>query len=119
MSTWFSRYRPSSEGIDEEVAQLCLGPKEAMFKKREESSQQLKSLYVRGHINGMSISRMLVDNGVAVNLMPYLVFKKLEKEDGELMTTNLTLNVIFSMVSSMSKNPRMNLSLSRTSRDGK
>jgi hypothetical protein len=31
---------------EEEVAQMCLSPKEAMFKKPEESSQHMKSLYV-------------------------------------------------------------------------
>jgi hypothetical protein len=35
---------------------------------------------------------MLVDGGAAVNLMSYSVFKKLEREDDELMKTNLTLN---------------------------
>ena len=61
----------------EEVAQLCLGPKDAIFEKPEESSRHLKPLYVRGHINGRPISRMLVDGRAAVNLMPYSVFKKL------------------------------------------
>jgi hypothetical protein len=32
--------------IEEEVAQMCLGPKEVMFEKPEELSQHLKSLYV-------------------------------------------------------------------------
>jgi hypothetical protein len=35
---------------------------------------------------------MLVDDGTAVNLMSYSVFKKLGREDDELMKTNLTLN---------------------------
>ena len=35
---------------------------------------------------------MLVDGGAVVNLMPYSLFKKLGKEDSELMKTNLTLN---------------------------
>jgi hypothetical protein len=33
-------------GDNEEVARLCLGPKEAVFKKPEESSQHLKPLYI-------------------------------------------------------------------------
>jgi hypothetical protein len=33
-------------GAKEEVTQMCLDPKEAMFKKPEESSQHLKPLYV-------------------------------------------------------------------------
>jgi hypothetical protein len=35
---------------------------------------------------------MLVDDGVAINLMSYSVFKKLGREDDEVMKTNLTLN---------------------------
>jgi hypothetical protein len=79
-------------GVKEEIAQLCLGPMEAMFEKPEESSQHLKPLYIRGHIDGRPISIMLVDGGAAVNLMRYSMFKKLGREDGELIKTNLTLN---------------------------
>jgi hypothetical protein len=48
-------------GIEEEVTQMCLGTKEAVFEKPKESSQQLKPLYIRGHIDGKPISRMLID----------------------------------------------------------
>jgi hypothetical protein len=66
-------------GVEEEIAQLCLGPKEVMFEKPKESSQHLKPLYVRGHIDERLIFRMLADGGAAVNLMLYYVFKKLER----------------------------------------
>jgi hypothetical protein len=79
-------------GVKEEIAQLCLGPKEALFEKPEESSQHLKPLYIRGHIDGRPISRMLVDGGAVLNPMPYSVFKMLGREDDELVKTNLTLN---------------------------
>jgi hypothetical protein len=71
---------------------MCLGPKAAVFKKPEESSQHLKLLYIQGHIDGKPISMMLVDGGATVNLMPYSVFKKLGREDGELVKINLMLN---------------------------
>jgi hypothetical protein len=79
-------------GIEEEVAQMCLGPKEVVLEKPEESSKHLKPLYIWGHIDGKMISRMLVDGGATVNLMMYSIFKKLGREDNELMKTNLTLN---------------------------
>jgi hypothetical protein len=79
-------------GIKEEVTQICLGPKEAVFKKPKESSQHIKSFYIRGHIDGRPISMMLIDGCTAVNLMSYSVFKKLGWEDNELVKTNLTLN---------------------------
>jgi hypothetical protein len=78
-------------GAEDEIAQMCLDPKEVVF-KNEESSQHLKSLYLQGHIDGKPISRMLVDGGVAMNLMSYSIFKKFGKEVDELMKTNLTLN---------------------------
>jgi hypothetical protein len=49
-------------------------------------------LYVRGHIDGKPIFRMLVDGGAAVNLMSCSIFKKLERKDDELVKTNLMLN---------------------------
>jgi hypothetical protein len=54
----------------------------------------LKPLYVRGHIDGKPISRMLIDGGAAVNLMLYAVFKKLGREDDELIKINLMLNSV-------------------------
>jgi hypothetical protein len=46
--------------VDEEIAQLCLGPKEVMLKKPEESSQHLKLLYIRGQIYGRPIPGCLL-----------------------------------------------------------
>jgi hypothetical protein len=79
-------------GAEEEVAQMCLSPKEAVSEKPEESSQHMKPLYVLGHIDGRPIYRMLIDGGAAINLISYSIFKKLGWEDDELMKTNLTLN---------------------------
>jgi hypothetical protein len=73
---------------------MCLSPKETVFRKPEESSQHLKSLYVRGHIDGKLISRILINGGVVINLMLYSVFKKLGRKDDELVKTNLMLNSV-------------------------
>ena len=62
---------------EEEVAHLQFGPHDAMFQKPQESDNHLKALYIKGHVNGKPISRMLVDGGAIVNLMPYSLFKKL------------------------------------------
>jgi hypothetical protein len=34
------------KGVEEEITQMCLHPKEAMFEKPEESSQHQKPLYI-------------------------------------------------------------------------
>jgi hypothetical protein len=85
-------FRTEFRGMEEEVTQMCLDPKDVMFEKPEESSQHLKPLYIRGHIDEKPISGMLVDGGGAVNQMLYSVFKKLGREDDKLVKTNLTLN---------------------------
>ena len=64
----------------------------AVFQKPKESDNYLKALYMRGHINGRPISRILVDGGAIVNLMPYLLYKKLGGTDEELIKTNMTVS---------------------------
>jgi hypothetical protein len=52
----------------------------------------LKALYLKGYINGQPVSRMLVDTGAAVNIMPYSVLRKLGHSVGDLIKTNITLS---------------------------
>jgi hypothetical protein len=47
---------------------------------------------VCGHIDGISIAKMLVDGGAAMSLMPYSLYRKLGKRDDELVKTNITLS---------------------------
>jgi hypothetical protein len=80
-------------GDDEPVvAQFDFGPKEAAFTKPKESVNHLKPLFVRGHIDGIPIAKILVDRGAAINLMPYSLYRKLGKQDDELVKTNMTLS---------------------------
>jgi hypothetical protein len=73
-------------------AQFDFGPKEAVFTKPKELINHFKLLYVRGHIDGTPISRMLVIGGAVVNLMPYSLYQKLSKQDNKLIMTNMTLS---------------------------
>ena len=77
---------------EEEVAHLQFGPRDAVFKKPKESNNHLKVLYMRGHVNGKLISRMLVDGGAIVNLMHYSLYKKLGGKDEELIKTNMMVS---------------------------
>ena len=63
--------------LEEDLAHLQFGPREAVFQKPSEKDNHLKALYLRGHINGKLVTRMLVDGGAIVNLMPYSLYKKL------------------------------------------
>jgi hypothetical protein len=77
---------------EEDVAHLDFGPKEAILQKPIATENHLKALYMKEHINGKPISRMLVDGGVIVNLMSYSLFKKLGGSDDELIKTNMTIS---------------------------
>jgi hypothetical protein len=77
---------------EEEATHLDFGPREAVFQKPKELDNHLKALYMWGHINGKPISRMLVDGGAIVNLMPYSLYKKLGGKDEELIKTNMTVS---------------------------
>jgi hypothetical protein len=80
-------------GDDEPVVvQFDFGPKEVAFTKPKESVNHLKPLFVRGHIDGIPIAKMLVDGGATVNLMPYSLYRKLGKQDDELVKTIMTLS---------------------------
>ena len=74
------------------MAQIDFGPKDGIFEKPREPIRHLKPMYIRGYLNGNLVSRMMVDGGAVVNLMPYSVFRKLQLEDSDLMKTNMVLN---------------------------
>ena len=53
--------------------------------------RQLKALYMKGFVDGKPMSKMLVDRGASVNLMPYTTFRKLGKGPEDLLETDMML----------------------------
>jgi predicted aspartyl protease len=37
----------------------------------------MRPLYLKGYVNGKPLTKMFVDGGAAVNVMPYTTFRKL------------------------------------------
>jgi hypothetical protein len=75
------------------VAQLDFGPRPVIFEKpREKNYKQVKALYLKGYINGHPVNKMLVDTSAAVNIMPYLVLRRLGHSVDDLSKTNVTLS---------------------------
>jgi hypothetical protein len=68
----------------EDLAHLEFEPCDVVFQKPKESDNHLKTLYMRGHINGRAIA----------NLMPYSLFKKLGRTNEELIKTNMTVSSV-------------------------
>jgi hypothetical protein len=75
------------------VAQLNFGPRSVIFEKpRKKNYKHLKALYLKGYINDHPVNKMLVDTGVAVNIMPYSVLHRLGRSVEDLIKTNVTLS---------------------------
>jgi hypothetical protein len=75
------------------VAQLDFGPRPAIFEKPwEKNYKHLKALYLKGYINSHPVNKMLVDTGAAVNIMPYLVLRRLGHSAEDLIKTNAMLS---------------------------
>jgi hypothetical protein len=78
--------------LAEDVAELTLGARRAMFEKPENPRAHMKPLFIWGHLDGMSIGSMLVDGGACFNILPLSLFKKLGHVEGDLKCTNLSLS---------------------------
>jgi hypothetical protein len=75
------------------VAQLDFGPWPVIFEKPQEKNyKHLKALYLKGYINGHPVNKILVDTGVAVNIMSYTVMHRLGRSADDLINTNITLS---------------------------
>jgi len=75
---------------EESAAQLVFQAESATFDKLEKHLH-LKALYLKGFIDGKSMTKMLVDGGAVVNLMPYTTFRKLGKGDDDLLKIDVRL----------------------------
>jgi hypothetical protein len=72
------------------MAQLVLA-KQVTFDKPAEN-RHMRPLYLRGYVNGKPLTKMFVDGGAAVNVMPYTTFRKLGMSPGDLTPTSVILN---------------------------
>nr|CAE01897.2 OSJNBa0059D20.1 [Oryza sativa Japonica Group]CAE03842.1 OSJNBb0013J13.19 [Oryza sativa Japonica Group] len=78
--------------VEEESAKLVLSPEQAVFEKpKGTENRHLKPLYINGYVNGKLMSKMMVDVGAAVNLMPFAMFRKLGRNAEGLIKTNMVL----------------------------
>ena len=74
---------------EEMVAKLTV-VQQAIFDKPVKH-RHLKALYMKGLVDGKPMSKMLMDGGVSVNLMPYTTFRKLGKGPEDLLETDMML----------------------------
>jgi len=78
--------------FSDQIAQLALDLMTAIFEKPADNERQhLKALFVKGRVDGQPMTKILVDGGAAINIMPYVVYRKLEKGDQDLTKTDMML----------------------------
>jgi hypothetical protein len=63
-----------------------------VFEKPAKAGEHMKPLYIKGHLDGKTVSRMMVDGGGSVNIMPLSLFEKLRHDKGDLKQTNMSLS---------------------------
>ena len=83
-------YSDFDESEYEEIVAKLTVIQQAIFDKLVKH-QHLKTLYVKGFIDGKPMNMMLVDGGASVNLMTYTTFHKLGKGPEDLIETNMML----------------------------
>jgi hypothetical protein len=75
------------------VAQLDFGLRLVIFDKPQEKNyKHLKTMYLKGYINGHPVNKILVNTVAAVNIMPYSVLCRLGHSAEDLIKTNVTLS---------------------------
>jgi hypothetical protein len=80
------------EAEEQAMAELTLDPMPATFDKpKEKEHRHLRPLYIKGHVDGRPMTKMLVNGGAAVNVMPYTTYRKLGKGKEDLIKTNMML----------------------------
>jgi hypothetical protein len=61
-------------------------------KPSKQMTQHLKPLYIKAHMNGRLVNKVLVDNGALVNILPYKMLSKLAKTEEDLTPLDMVVN---------------------------
>jgi len=78
--------------LSDQIAQLALDPMLSVFEKpTDDERQHLMALFVKGRIDGQPVSKILIDGGATINIMPYVMYQKLGKGDQDLTKTYMML----------------------------
>ncbi|CAL8135844.1 unnamed protein product [Prunus armeniaca] len=101
----FSAPRGQTNGLDNDVAeeQLDQRPKtkeellavafnEVIPKDEPNKYRHLKPLYISTHVEGVPVSKVFVDCGATVNILPYSLMKKLDKSKEDLIPSDVVMS---------------------------
>ena len=71
----------------------CHESSKIIFEKPASSMcQHLKPLYIKAHMDGRPVNRVLVDNGATINILPKSMLRKLFKTESDLIATDVSVS---------------------------
>jgi len=86
--------------LPDQIAQLALDPMTTIFEKPSvDERQHLKALFTKGRVDGQPIYKILIDGGATVNIMPYVMYRKLGKGYQDFTKTDMMLKDVEGNVS--------------------
>ena len=94
-TTWVQREEDAREALPILLAEEeeCQDTGKIIFEKSTLAmSQHLKPLYIKAHMDGRPVNRVLVDNGATVNILPTSMLRKLLKTENDLIATDVSVS---------------------------
>lgn len=61
-------------------------------------TQHLRYLYITIHINSFPLKRVLLDNEVALNILPYRMLKVLRKTNSDLTPVEISVSIFAGVI---------------------
>ena len=81
------------------LSKKCRPQKVILEKPFMEMTRHIKLLYVRAHLNGKPISKVLIDNGSMVNVIPLRMLRALRRSINQLIETEVVMSTFTGEVS--------------------
>ena len=89
----------SNDGVTIESSKECKLRKVVLEKPSMEMRRHINPLYVRAHLNGRPVSKVLIDNGSAVNVMQLKMMRALGRNINDLIETEVVMSAFTGEVS--------------------
>jgi hypothetical protein len=70
--------------LEPEAAELIIGVEQTMLENLKKTSEHMKLLYIKGHLDGRPVGCMMVYGGANVNIMSLALFEKMGHEESGL-----------------------------------
>ena len=86
-------------GVTIESYEECRPQKAIVKKPFVEMTRHIKPLYLRDYLNGRPVSKVLIDNGSTVNVMPLRMLKALGRRINDLIETEVVVSAFTGEVS--------------------